>query len=181
MTHFVAYICTFFDLTEQYPIITALYCLPQPPDWCEFSERVQHLLLKVYFKNSWISSYNLHIFRNASENIFKNFRSRRWGSPLPGLRTLDPPLGPPSTWEEIFQPHVPAESPSNISPLRTHIQSFGTLRQLLTFSKKTEKRPIYLFCLDLIGQKKGTLRLLSGLSEVSHPQICATTNVQRLE
>ena len=26
-----------------------------------------------------------------------NFRSRRWGSSLPGLRTQDPPLSPPST------------------------------------------------------------------------------------
>jgi hypothetical protein len=31
-----------------------------------------------------------------------NFRCRRWGSSLPGLRTLDPPLIPPSTPAEIF-------------------------------------------------------------------------------
>ena len=30
------------------------------------------------------------------------FRSRRWGSSFPGLRTRDPPLSPPSTWAEIF-------------------------------------------------------------------------------
>ena len=30
------------------------------------------------------------------ENV-TNFRSRRWGSSLPGLRTRDPPLSPPST------------------------------------------------------------------------------------
>ena len=29
--------------------------------------------------------------------------SRRWGSSLSGLRTLDPPLGPPSIWTEIFR------------------------------------------------------------------------------
>ena len=29
-----------------------------------------------------------------------NFPSRRWGSWLPGLRTQDPPLSPPSTWAE---------------------------------------------------------------------------------
>ena len=33
----------------------------------------------------------------------KNFRSRRWGSSLPGLRTRDPSLSPPSTWAEIFR------------------------------------------------------------------------------
>ena len=35
--------------------------------------------------------------------VQKNFRSRRWGSSLPGLRTRDPPLSPPSTWAEIFR------------------------------------------------------------------------------
>ena len=34
----------------------------------------------------------------------RKFRSHQWwGSLLPSLRTLDPPLGPPSTWAEIFQ------------------------------------------------------------------------------
>jgi hypothetical protein len=33
---------------------------------------------------------------------FYEFRSRRWGSSLLGLRTRDPPLSPPSTWAEIF-------------------------------------------------------------------------------
>ena len=32
-----------------------------------------------------------------------NFRWRRWGSWLPGLCTLDPPLSPPSTPGEIFR------------------------------------------------------------------------------
>jgi hypothetical protein len=35
-------------------------------------------------------------------NKDKNFRSRWWGSSLPGLRTRDPPFSPPSTWAEIF-------------------------------------------------------------------------------
>ena len=33
----------------------------------------------------------------------ENFRWRRWGSSLPGLRMRDPPLGPPSTPAEIFR------------------------------------------------------------------------------
>ena len=33
----------------------------------------------------------------------ENFRKRRWGSSLSGLRTRDPPLGPPSTLAEIFR------------------------------------------------------------------------------
>ena len=30
------------------------------------------------------------------------FRYRRWGSSLPGLRTQDPPLGPPSALAEML-------------------------------------------------------------------------------
>ena len=33
----------------------------------------------------------------------KEFRSCRWGSSIPGLRTRDPPLSPPSTLAEIFR------------------------------------------------------------------------------
>ena len=35
--------------------------------------------------------------------MIDNFRWRRWGSSLPGLRTLDPPLSPPSTPAEMFR------------------------------------------------------------------------------
>jgi hypothetical protein len=52
---------------------------------------------------------------------------------------------PPSTLSEIFPAHVSAESPSNIypspQPLRSHIQSFGTIGQLLKFSKKIKTTP----------------------------------------
>ena len=45
-----------------------------------------------------VSRYSL---QNDLHQTFKaekrNFRSRRWGSSLPGLRTRDPPLSPPST------------------------------------------------------------------------------------
>ena len=36
------------------------------------------------------------------EEIWRKFRSRRWGSSLSGLRTWDPPLSPPSMWAEFF-------------------------------------------------------------------------------
>ena len=40
-----------------------------------------------------------------TEHLFQlvNFRLRRRGSLLPGLRTLDPPLSPPSTLVEIVR------------------------------------------------------------------------------
>ena len=41
--------------------------------------------------------------KKEERKIMPNFRSRRWGSSLPGLRTRDPPLSPPSTWAEIFR------------------------------------------------------------------------------
>ena len=67
----------------------------------------------------------------ARHGPLQNFRSRRWGSSLPGLRMLDPPLGPPWTWAEFFrrmclQSHL--QTPTQ--PIRSHIQSFGTLGQL---------------------------------------------------
>ena len=40
---------------------------------------------------------------NFMSKIWNVFRSRRWGSSLPGLNTLDPPFGAPSTWAEIFR------------------------------------------------------------------------------
>ena len=44
----------------------------------------------------WFFVYNLW------KSCFQ-FRSRRWGSSLPGLRTLDPPLAPPLTWAKNFR------------------------------------------------------------------------------
>ena len=40
---------------------------------------------------------------------------------------------------------------------------------------------VWLSCLPLIRQDKGTLRPPAGLSRVSHPQVCLCTSVQRLE
>ena len=51
----------------------------------------------------------------------------------PRLHTLDVSACPPIDTSGNFLAHVSAESPLNISPqpLRSHIQSFGTLGQLL--------------------------------------------------
>ena len=65
----------------------------------------------------WQQSYRRHlsVFMDLSNsrgicNIGKcnieNFRCRRWGSSLPVLCTLDPPLSPPSNPVEIFSAHV---------------------------------------------------------------------------
>ena len=61
-----------------------------------------------------------------------HFCWRRWGFSLPGLRTRDHPLGPPSTLAEIFR-HKCLQSTLQTSPPtpRSHIRSFGTLGKLL--------------------------------------------------
>ena len=51
----------------------------------------------------WCWIFKSMIFIELSfDDCQRNFRSRRWGSSLTGLRTLDPPLGPPSTLAESF-------------------------------------------------------------------------------
>jgi hypothetical protein len=59
------------------------------------------------------------------------FRSRQWGSSLPGLRTRGPPLSPPSTWAEIFrhmclQSHLPTspQTPQKSYPFRNPRTNF---------------------------------------------------------
>ena len=62
-------------------------------------------------------NYNIHLQRGTKGQMllclprwgvlgifYLNFRWRRWGFSLPGLRTLDPPLSSKSTPAEIFQP-----------------------------------------------------------------------------
>ena len=62
----------------------------------------------------------------------REFHKCRWGSSLPGLRTLDPPLGAPSTLAEIFRrTGLQSHLQTSPQPLRRHIRSFGTLGQLL--------------------------------------------------
>ena len=64
--------------------------------------------------------------------IYRYFRWRRWGSSLLGLRTLDPPLRPPSTPADFFCGHVCKVAFKHLpKPLRSHIRNFGTLGQLL--------------------------------------------------
>ena len=50
-----------------------------------------------------VESYKLTQIKSYLLLCRKNFRSRRWGSSLPGLRTRDPPLSPQSMWAEIFR------------------------------------------------------------------------------
>ena len=52
---------------------------------------------------------------HAFRKLLEYFHSRRWGSSLPGLCTLDPPLKPQSTWAEIFQ-HMCLQSHLQTSP-----------------------------------------------------------------
>ena len=47
------------------------------------------------------SFWNIHAIVNWK--VEANFRSRRWGSSIPGLRMQDPPLDPPSTWAKQFR------------------------------------------------------------------------------
>ena len=65
------------------------------------------MLLRSPYKN--LNSYDkpLWDFNNGGEKKRRkqqeNFRSRGWGSSLPGLLTQDPPLSPPSMWAEVFR------------------------------------------------------------------------------
>ena len=54
----------------------------------------------------------------------KTFPLATMGVLAPVLRPLDPLLGPPSSWAEVTFKHLP-------QPLRSHIQSFRILGQLL--------------------------------------------------
>ena len=76
----------------------------------------------------------------------RDFCSRRCGSSLPGLRMLDPPLGPPSTWVDIFwhtclqshlqtSPPTPQKSYPKFQNPRTNFEIFNKKIQ------KTYKRP----------------------------------------
>ena len=72
------------------------------------------------------------------------FRWLQWGSSLPGLRTLDPPLSNPSTPAEIFGTHVCKVTFNHLPrSLTSHIQSFRTLGQILNFSLKKLKNIIF--------------------------------------
>jgi hypothetical protein len=47
------------------------------------------------------------------KNILKNSNSRRWGLSLPGLRTLDPPLGPPKKGMDLRKKDIFSEPYDN--------------------------------------------------------------------
>ena len=54
-------------------------------------------------KSSRKSSSELIVLVPNWSKFQRKFRWRRWGSSLPGLCTLDPPLSPPSKPAEIFR------------------------------------------------------------------------------
>ena len=71
---------------------------------------MKHLNKLWLFKSS--NQDGIYIFENT---VVTNFCSPRCGSLLLGLRTLDPPLGPPSTWAEISR-HMCLQSHLQTSP-----------------------------------------------------------------
>ena len=52
----------------------------------------------------WGDNIKIQRFESkVQQRMLYNFRLRRWGSSLLGLRTPDPPLSPPLMWAEIFR------------------------------------------------------------------------------
>jgi hypothetical protein len=67
-----------------------------------------------------------------------NFRSRRWGSSLPGLRRRDPPLSPHRRERKFSAARVSRVTLKHLpQPIRSYVRSFGTLGQILKFKKTT--------------------------------------------
>ena len=58
---------------------------------------------KMKMTNEEVDDLIKKVSPESLERLGKKFRWRRWGSSLPGLRILDPPLSPPSTPDEIFR------------------------------------------------------------------------------
>ena len=71
--------------------------------------------LEIFFL---LLSFFLFYKKDGGEG-YENLCSRQWGSSLPGLRTQEPPLSPPSMLAEIFrhmflQSNLKAFPPTNI-------------------------------------------------------------------
>ena len=64
-------------------------------------------LVQSVFTSDWLGEQKLGQSDPGCKKQFVvviyNFRWRRWGSSLPGLRMLDPPLSPPSKPAEILR------------------------------------------------------------------------------
>ena len=82
-------------------------------------------LIDVQFKQNVLE-------KAKSELEVENFHQRRWGSLLPGLLMLDPPLSPPSTLVEIFGARL-WEGGSIFSPFQAILSTF------LFFKKNLKK------------------------------------------
>ena len=76
---------------------------------------------------------------NQQPKTTQNFRSRWWGSSLPGLRTLDPPLSPQSTPAEIFRCTCLGGVKKNNKFLINFLAISGDSKHFSFFSKKTLK------------------------------------------
>ena len=91
--------------------------------------------LKIYYTDILVFNNHLVFVRwslpgEAKKNNLKKFRSHQWVSSLPGLCTLDPLLGPPSTWGEIFRGKC-LQSHLQASPLtlNSFIRTFRALQK----------------------------------------------------
>ena len=58
-----------------------------------------------YIGVNTLSSYQVTVFFNPHDRR-KHFQSRRWGSLLPALRMLDPPISLPWTCWKFYGAHV---------------------------------------------------------------------------
>ena len=61
--------------------------------WC-------HLLETTKLHERMVSMLQEDQIFPGTTTKHEHFRSRRWGSSLPGLRTQDPPLSPPSPFKQ---------------------------------------------------------------------------------
>ena len=107
--------------------LSALVCLTAKDKWKSFPGILSVIIFRRNFNRSqcgWLSC------------LYK-FPLTPMGSSLPGLRTRDPPLGPHRRERKFYGACVCRVTFKHLpQPLRSHIRSFGTLGQLLKFSKK---------------------------------------------
>ena len=108
------------------------FCFPTcslPQSTCynsaHYSKLFVHTNIFIFPKYFGLTNYRTKTYGACGlGNNSEQFCWRRWGSLLPGLRTLDPPTSPPSTPEEICVTHVYKVAFKNLpQPLISHIPS----------------------------------------------------------